>query len=322
MNINIRAEGGTGDHLLANRFVPAILDAYPNASIKMYSDTEGNTKSANLLTNLFGRFYDRGIEIIVERANKEFKIKSQFGEENYPAHLDNQHPNVLSRMLDCDKFYDFHIDGLKWLDYKELGLLNYFSHFPKPDLKDTVLTSLPELSIPFILVHLMSRPDSDHKLEEWYVKRLLQKLSDTFVRVVVVCEKKNFGYYNFLKEEKSEITRGHSNVEVIDPSLEECFLIASKCSAFIGVDSGIRYIPMHFGKPTFVFSKYSREAGFAAESHVLRWLLNPKYALPNEFDAGSVVQRIKNAINNPFYPELHVDNVDRSIINRKWQTSK
>jgi len=297
-----------GDHLLANRFVPAILDRYPDASIKVFSDTEGNGKSAELLLSLFGRFYSRGIEVIESRASKEYPVRSQFGEENYPAHINNQKPEVLRAMLDCEKFYDFHIDGLKWLDYKELGLLNYFYHFPYPNLPPTTKLDV-DTGTPFVLTHLLSRPDSGHGLEPWYMERLLKKLAEN-QRVIAICESKYFSHYEF--------ARSFSNVEIVDPNTAECFILAKQCEAFIGVDSGLRYMPMHFGKPTFVFSKYSKSPHQAPISHLIRWLIHEKFVLPNEMDVEKVNGVIDNAILNPLVPEISKNLIDQTIIHRKY----
>ena len=57
MKISVRMEGGLGDHLLANRFVPSILDKYPNSKIHLFSDTNGNSLQSDILLNLYD-FYD------------------------------------------------------------------------------------------------------------------------------------------------------------------------------------------------------------------------------------------------------------------------
>lgn len=303
MLVNVRFEGGIGDHLLANRFIPAILDRHPDASIKVFSDTEGNDKSKNLLLSLFSRFYKRGIEVIDSRKSKAFEIISQFGKENYPAHIDNQRDDIIEKMMACDKFYDFHIDGLKWLEYKDLGLFNYFYHFPYPDLSNITPPDI-DCERPFILTHLISRPDSGHRLEKWYIERLLKKLAQNH-RVIAICEEKYFDYYNV------------PEIELIDPNVEQCFILSQKCEAFIGVDSGLRYAPLHFGKPTFVFSKYSQAPHKAPISHVIRWLIHEKFVVPNETDVEKIGELICNAIFNSFAPEVSKNEIDRVIINRK-----
>ena len=69
-------EGGLGDHILANRFVPAILDKYPKAEINLFSDTGGKSLQSDVLTSLFNHFKSR---TLIYRKSDQFKIKSQFG---------------------------------------------------------------------------------------------------------------------------------------------------------------------------------------------------------------------------------------------------
>ena len=156
MNINIRMEGGLGDHLVANRFVPGILDKYPEANIKIFSDTEGNDRSLKILLKMFKSFYIREGEVIPSRLNKTHYIHTKFGTENFPAHINNQTPETMGKMMDCDKFYDLHIDGLNWLNH-DYDWLRYFYFFPKPHIKFN-----PLYDFEYIMAHLYARPDSPY----------------------------------------------------------------------------------------------------------------------------------------------------------------
>ena len=53
MEINVRMEGGLGDHILANRFVLAIKEKYPQSEIRMWSDTEGSRFQSQLIQDLW-----------------------------------------------------------------------------------------------------------------------------------------------------------------------------------------------------------------------------------------------------------------------------
>jgi len=304
MDINVRMEGGLGDHLLANRFIPAILDKYPNANISVFSDTEGNHRTLNLLLKLFSHFYNSG-EVIEERKDKEFIINTKFGTENYPAHIKNHKEETLSRLYDCDKFYDLHIDGLKWLDY-DFEWLRYYYHFPKPilDFKEN------EYENDYLLVHLYSRPNSPYNLEQGYVNALLHTLS-RYVKTVIVIEKQYMDYYNNFFN--------HPNITINTAnSIEDIFQLAKNCKCFLGIDSGIRYIPYHFSKPVFLFSKYCSQYGQIAPSHLVRWLIFDKNVFPLNFDVNIVSQMIQNVFDNPasaLFPEI-LNDINSYIVKR------
>jgi ADP-heptose:LPS heptosyltransferase len=57
MNIAVRLEGGLGDCLLANRFVFAIKEKYPNSKITAYIDSEGQTFQKEALEILYPNVY-------------------------------------------------------------------------------------------------------------------------------------------------------------------------------------------------------------------------------------------------------------------------
>lgn len=302
MNIAVRLEGGLGDHLLANRFVYAIKDKYPNSTITAFSDTEGNSKSIEFLKYIFPSLYNN-TKTISHRKDKNFKINTKFGEEIYPAHIDNLPNYVISEINTYDKFYDLHIDGLKWLNY-DFDLLRYYYFFPKLEIN---LTSPYKQG--YIMAHLYSRPDSPYNLEQWYVIQLLNKLSNNY-KIIIITQEEYIDYYSEIK---------NNNIEIKTPNnLLEIMSIAQGCSAFIGIDSGIRYMPYYFSKPVFVFSKYCQEYGQVAHSHLLRWLIFSKLVLPMHFDVEIVQKMIVNAINNSYntlYPEL-ITNGDLHVVKR------
>ena len=288
MKINIRLEGGLGDHLLGNRFVPAILEKYPDAKIKVFSDTENNPRSLELLLKCFPDFYKRGGEVIKERKNKEFTVTSQFGVENWPSCFLNQKDETIQEMVhNCDKFFDLHIDGLKWM-HEDFDWLRYYYFFPKPQFEIT-----KKYEYKYILAHLYSRPDSPYSLDQGYVINLLSKLSGK-QKVVVLIEEKYKEYYSELFD--------NENIQ-IDTSgdLMDVFNLAANCSAFIGIDSGIRYMPYHFSKPTFVFSAYCGQYGQVIPSHLIRWLLNSKNVLPMHTEINAVCNLLNNCCSNPAY---------------------
>lgn len=311
MNIAVRLEGGIGDHLLANRFVHAIIDKYPHASFKFFSDTEGNSKQAEALEALWPCVYAGRIEVLKERKNKEFFIPSKFaadGKENYPAHLDNLPDSFHEEIKNFDKFYDLHIDGLKWMHY-DFDWQRYFYFFPKVEANTPDMFKVG--GEPFILCHLYARPNSPYNMEKWYVESLLCALSKD-IKVVVVTTDEDAEYYKDIP-----------NIKIVAPkSIYEVFCIAKYCTAFIGIDSGIRYIPYHFSKPTFVFSKYCPTYGQVVPSHLVRWLIFQYHVLPLHFGTDRVKNLINDALSHPAFnllPHYSVGdvNIKNAIVDRE-----
>jgi hypothetical protein len=298
-------EGGLGDHLLANRFGAAIREKYPNAKISLYSDTEGNPSSSKLLMELFSDFYDCS-HVISHRKEKDFTISTRFGKEHYPSHLSNMPDDVLNEFSKSDKFYDLHIDGLKWLKY-DFDWLRYYYFFPKPKIN---FNKEYHGKNPYLLCHLFSRPDSPYILNKEYTIDLLKKFS-RLIDVVVITTEEHRNFYNDLS--------GISNIHVLTPDLKGCFSLASECSAFLGIDSGIRYIPYHFSKPVFVFSKYCEKYGQVAPSHLARWLIFEKNVFPMHLDQDAVCKVVQNSITNSAYQifPYYLDRIEDFIVDRK-----
>ena len=135
MKISVRMEGGLGDHLVANRLIPAIKEQNPRCKIDLFSDTEGKTMQSDILDNMWPSYFNE-IYVIPSKKFKSFKIESSnFPPEDYPGHLDNVPDDYSILMQDdkiYDKFYDLHIDSLKWLNH-DYPWFKYFHHFPKPE---------------------------------------------------------------------------------------------------------------------------------------------------------------------------------------------
>lgn len=305
MKINVRLEGGLGDHLLGNRFIPAILEKYPNAEIKAFSDTENNPRSLDLILKCFPSFYKRGGEVIKERKTKEFIVTSQFGTENWPSCLLNQKDETIQKMVnECDKFFDLSVDTLKWIS-KDFDWLRYYYFFPKPQIETTA-----KYKFNYILTHLYARPDSPYCLDKKYVIDLLSKLSEK-QKVVVLIEEKYKDYYSEL------FNNYHIEIDTSN-DLMEIFNLAANCSAFIGMDSGIRYMPYHFSKPTFVFSSACKQYGQLLPSHSIRWLLNARNVLPMHTEINAVCNLLDNCCSNPVYslfPEIP-EKIENYIVDR------
>jgi hypothetical protein len=308
--VSIRLEGGLGDHLLSNRFVAAIKEKHPDAQLNFYSDTEGNSKQINLLKYAWPSTYNNNnCKVIENRKSKQFKVKSQFGEEIYNCHLDNLPDHYIRLFNDSDYFYNLCIDNLDWMHY-DIDWRKYFYFFPRPEMNPYSHIS----GHSYILTHLFPRPDSDHNLEQWYVIALIKKLLQSGKQIVSVCQTEYMDFYKEISELKDP------NFTLTDCSLNEFFDLSEKCSAFIGVDSGLRYFPLHYAKPTYVFSKYCKEPFQASPSHILRWLIFEKYVFPMHLDIGLASTFVINSTLHPacsLFPHLG-SNPHNGIIERKY----
>ena len=102
LKIGVKLEGGLGDCLLANRFIPAIRDFHKNSKITCFFDNNrSETFQLEVLKKFYPSFYD------------EFHLIDQFDKNNF------------------DYFYNLHIDKMEWTKY-EFDWLSRFYYFPKP----------------------------------------------------------------------------------------------------------------------------------------------------------------------------------------------
>ena len=306
MRISVRIEGGLGDHFAANRFIPAIKEKYKGCKIDLFSDTEGNSNQSDVLKKMWPSHFEN-IFVIPNKKFKNFKIKSSnFPEESHPGNIKNVPDEIFNQMTEnYDRFYDLHIDSLDWLNH-DYNWLKYFHFFPKPEIEFKESSSGEK----FILAHLYARDDADSNMEDWYIKKLLSSISREF-KVVVLCDENSINAYQDLDDDSE-------NIILKQASIDEIFELSQNCIAMFGVDSGIRYIPYHFGKPTFTFSKYCNQYGKVQYSYLIRWLYNEKFVFPLHYDVKSAGQIIKNTLKNPaykLYPFL-LDNIEQLVAQR------
>jgi hypothetical protein len=273
-------------------------------------DTENNYKQINLLKYAWPSIYtDNNCKVIESRKSKNFTAKTQFGEEIYNCHLHNL-PDQYTRLFnDSDYFYNLCIDNLDWIHYG-FDWKRYFYFFPRPEINSGIFP----INDSYILTHLYPRPNSDHNVEQWYAIALIKKLLEAGKQVVSVCQTEYMDFYKEITELKNP------NFTLTDCSLEEFFTLSEACSSFIGVDSGLRYFPLHYGKPTYVFSKYSKQPFEAWPSHLLRWLVFEKYVLPMHYDINAVSEIVINSTLHPassLFPQLG-GMPQNAIIERKY----
>jgi hypothetical protein len=281
MKISVRLEGGGGDCLLGNRFVFAIKDKYPDSEITAYIDSEGKTFQKELLSILYGSAY-KDIKIIPNKKYKQLWIDSQYGTEEYLGAIENVPDNIIAEMLSYDKFYDLHIDSLKWMDY-DFDWLRYFQFFPKPDL-DRI-----QPIEPYIVFQLISNTKNDHGLEQFYTNRLISDTSK-FCKVKIICTKDVVDFYSDVKN--------LDNVEILDVDLKNACEIISGAECMFSIDSGLKYIGYAYSIPTLCMSKQVSSAHVPFPTHSIRWMPFAATSLPLHLDCYYVVSLIKRIFEN------------------------
>lgn len=301
MQIALRLEGGLGDLLLQNRLIPAIKEKYKNAKIIGYFNTE--KRYAEFINKFFPFNYD---EFHVYKNTKEVcDLDLGFGKENLGHFLFNTPEEYMKEFKKADKFYNLCIDEMKWLDV-DFDLQRYFYFFTKPiDFNIDLGRSFPSN---FILTHLYPRPDKD-----WLGKEYITEAINRFKqiqKVVCITTEEHEEFYSAFKNDK--------DVVVYPCTLDQSFELSKKCNIFIGMDSGIRYMPYHFSKPVFVFSKFCKDYRSPAPSNSLRWLLFDNHVIPPGFSLDNIERLVKNALNSKacaLYPYV-IDNINQNFVIR------
>lgn len=304
--ISVILEGGAGDWICGARFIPSIKKAYPNAELICYSNTDGNEFQEKLINTLWPSYFKETHQ--VSRISQDHFETSQFGREKFNAAYRNISEDDRRKIESADLVRYLHVDGLNWLDYPECHEAFYI--YPKAEAEPSYNFNLPEK---FVLAHLFARPDSDRKLEDFYVKRLVKDLAAK-IPVVIPVEEKYLSYYDFCK--------GWENVMVIPTDLYETWWLAQNCSAFIGVDSAIRYFSLCRPEiPNFVFNKFANQPFQAPAFQSIRWCPNSKSCFPLNFDSGFVVKTLVSCMDNYanyLYPEflLSGQDINQGIVRR------
>ncbi len=282
MNISVRLEGGLGDCILGARFVPAIKEKYPGSEVTAYIDSEGKTFQKEALEYIYPSMF-KEIKVIQSKKYKEFWVDCQFGTDNYYGALENVPDETRKEMEGYDKFYDLHIDSLKWTNF-DFDWLRYFKFFPRPEIKKENTKG------DYVVFHLISATSTGHRLEKWYATRLIKEVAAT-IKVVIISMPETNDYYSEVKD--------LPNVEIFNGTIPEIVDLISNSKMMVSTDSGFRYFAHGFSVPVITFSKQSTQAHSVLPSHHIRWLLFPEGCFPLNFDLIYIKSIIINTLNNP-----------------------
>jgi ADP-heptose:LPS heptosyltransferase len=283
VRVAVRLEGGIGDHLLANRFVPAITEKHRGAKIHLFSSTNGSEIQSDLLNSLFN-YYDK--TFLTKQESEAYNITSQFGRENYPQHMENINKKDLKDIKSHDKWYNLHIDALEWMD-SGLDWQRYFYSFPKPTEKigDSKLKGER-----YIVLHLASdNLGNEHRMSKAYLNRFVDAIPEGF-GVVALSTPSTSEFIN------STIGQ-NSRVKILQSTISEVVSAIKDCSGLFGIDSGMKYLGQTLNKPTLCWARESRSPHSVTLSHKVRWLTHPQLYFPLEFDEKYMMTCMNNLIN-------------------------
>jgi len=302
MNISVRLEGGLGDCLLANRFVAAIKEKNPDSQITAYIDSEGKTFQKECLLTLYPSFY-KDIKIIQNKKYKQFWVDCQFGVDNYYGALENVPDEVREEMESYDKFYDLHIDSLKWTSM-DFDFLRYFYYFPRPEINYKNQSDQK-----YAIFHLASNNLANgHRMKDDYIHDLISKISkDIKCLIISTDQTKN------LLEHLENI----NNVEFVSGDLEKITNFINFSSCFVCIDSGLKYIAHACSVPVYCFSQQSYAPHYVLPSHKIRWLIHSEQNFPLHYDVDYMRDIIINTCSNKAFNLIpYVKNFDSQAVKR------
>lgn len=314
--ISVRLEGGTGDCLLATRFIPAIKELYPDSEITAYLDTEGNPVQKRVIDYLYPSIYKNTITI-PNKKYKEFWIESQYGLESQKGFEENVPDYLKKQMVDeFDDHFNFHLDSLDFLEWEDINWQKYFYTFPKPEVSE------PNHIGPYIISHLVSSTSLEHRMESFYVSRLvmdIDKLCKEFNWQHIIISQPEFN--KFYEEAQKTTTNSHIlNGNIIDV----CDMVVN-AKLMISVDSGFRPIAYPL-MPVISFSKQCSAPNQMQPSHILRW--NPiKPYFPLNWNSSDIIKTARKLLENKVYsifPEICLTDTKLSdiLIKREYKVSE
>lgn len=303
MKISVRLEGGLGDCLLGNRFVSAIKEKYPESSITAYIDSEGKTFQKQSLSYLYPHVYS-DIKVIPSKKYKELWVDSQFGQEKHYGALENVPEEIRIEMESYDRFYDLHIDSMKWVSY-DFDWYRYFKFFPK------AAQNKPPPEEEYILCHLVSSSSKEHLMSKGYIEDLITELKTTDKKIYIISTPETNDYYSEFQNDKQ--------ITIVNDSIENICDLISGAKVFVATDSGFRYIAYGYSVPTVTFSKQCFAPFEVLKSHYARWLMYPELTFPLSFDYKYISIIAKKILWNKGYSLAPtVNNFDAEMVNRKY----
>jgi ADP-heptose:LPS heptosyltransferase len=192
--------------------------------------------------------------------------------------------------------------------------LRYYRFFPKPELK------IDNTKGDYIVFHLISSTSVGHRLEDWYIERLVKETAENHKVYLISTPETNY-FYDKIKD--------LPNVHLFNGTMQEVCELISNAKFMLSTDSGFRYIAYGYGIPTLTYSKQSSQPFSSIPSHQMRWLMFSETCFPLNYDASHMVKIINNIMENKGYilapyldhfnnqavKRIYKINTEKSIIN-------
>ena len=298
MKISIRMEGGIGDHLCAIRFLPAIKELYPDCEFYGFSDTENNTAPKNIIQTFWPSLF-KDIDVIPTKKDKPYIIYSQFGKENYISAFDNI-PDIYKRLMlnDYNKFYDLHIDGLKWMTY-DFNWSKYFFNFLYPEIDLGPINKDKNR----LVVSLYSDSNTSNLLDSQYVYNLLFQLSKKY-KITVFATEKNKSFYSQCSQ----------FADIVCDDIISVVRQIKNAGAFLCIDSGLKFLGYSVNTPTINFLSQIQSYGSLPIHQYIRWNPYAWSVIPLHYNIEHILPLVEQGIMYntnliPCFPNVSTDNV-------------
>ena len=256
MKIGIIMYGGIGDHLLANRFVPAILNYHKQNKVELLRP---------YLNNL-DEFPGKNYPDFMMESFSNFYSGYKYIKKNKSTHPDiwidmQSTTDEFDEFNEYDIIYNLVPDTLAWLKYEHLEIEKYFANFPSPHL------NLKDNNQNYIFFHPAAREDKtkDMVLNIEQAKSIVNFFKEKGERLICPLSNSN----KFLIDFCNEI-----NLEFYECDLIKMWQFSKNCKFSICCDSAPKYFPFHFSKPNLTLTN------LYSEPFLIRWVLNPRSAMP------------------------------------------
>lgn len=267
--------GGIGDHLLANRFVPAIIEQYNPKSIDIIRPY------LNSVDEHIGKNYP-----VFIKDNFNFYDKVVYVKKEKSTHPDiwidmQQTTNEFEEFSNYDKVYNFVPDTMIWKEYSDLPLAKYYKHFPKPSIE--LINNQKDYIFFFPVARENQHPL--HQIPKEKAKDIVTFAKNHNIKLMCPVAPDNTFLINYCKD---------IDLDIHFCDLDGLWQFSKDCSGVISCDSGPRFFPLHFGKVEIVITD------FLNNEFLVRWLLNPNWAMPMNSTVEQIFERfflLKNPIN-------------------------
>lgn len=272
--------GGIGDHLLANRFVPSVLEHHNINKVDIIRPY------LNSIDEYIGKNYPLFLKDSFDFYENVVFVKKTSNNNFSDLWINMQQTTCeFDEFKNYDKVYNFVPDALVWSSYIHLPLAKYFKFFPQPKL------NLQNDNRDYVFFFPAARENQheSHKFSIEYAKQFVDFAYDNNINLLCPVDRENKFLINYCNE---------INLNIEYCNLNELWQFSKNCKSVISCDSGPRYFPLHFGKPEVIVTN------FFNKEFLIRWLLNSNWVMEMNSKPSEVFQRLSilsNKINQCIY---------------------